>query len=918
MIKQPLWHTLDIEQTFRALESGIQGLSSEEAAQRLARYGPNEIESAERISKLKILLAQLKNPLVFALLAAAAVALLAGKIADAIVIAAVIVFNSLIGFLQEYRAEEALEALKSQVAPEAEVIRNCPEVGKCVEMRVPAAHLVPGDLILLDAGAKVPADARLIEAINLEVNEAMLTGESLPVRKNVEPLKADLPVAERANLVYGGTMVTNGRGRAIVYATGAQSEMGKIAALIHRTERAVSPLQKQTLDLGKKLGFLALGIATLTLILGLLRGLLLHDVFLFSLASAVSSIPEGLPAVMSITLAVGVNRMAKRNAIIRRLQAVDTLGAATVICTDKTGTLTTNQMTVRQITVNGETIHVSGEGFAPEGRFERDGQPHDPAEDSDLLLALRIGALCNNARLVFHQREHGPIWEIRGDPTEGALVVVAAKAGLERERLEMDYHRLDELPFSPKSKFMATFHRGQEGKVWVFVKGAPETVLERCLQLHTHSGVRPLTEEARAYVLAENHRMADEALRVLGLAYQVITSVELEAFKEALEYGHQTNLVFVGLVGMMDPPRAEVPEAVSRCRSAGIRVIMATGDHRSTGEAIARQVGILVGAERVLTGAEVELMSDAELDAVIDETAVFARVSPEHKHRIVESLRRQGHVVAMTGDGVNDAPALRAAEIGVAMGITGTDVTKETAEMVLTDDNFASIVNAVEEGRVVFQNVRKVVKFLLATNIGENLTILGALLFLPFKGLIITPVQILWVNLVTDGLLDIALALEPKEDDVMNEPPRKPSERIINDEILRNTVYVALVMASGVLWMFSQSLDKGDLVRTRTLTFTTLAMFQVFNSLNCRSRNKSVFQLGFFKNRYLLGSIVLSILLQLAAEHVPFMQAALGTVPLSWQEWALIVLISSFIFFADELRKLVGRWRRETKLRQVA
>ncbi len=906
-VEQRAWHTLDLDEILAAQETSASGLTSEQAAARLAQYGPNEIESAAKVSKLKILWAQIKNPLVFVLLAAAAVSLLAGKTADTIVIAAVIVVNSLIGFFQEYRAEEALEALKSQAAPEAEVIRDCPDVGRCLELRIPAAQIVPGDLILLEAGDKVPADARLIEAINLEVEEAMLTGESLPVRKTAAPLEGDLTVAERTNLVYSVSIVTNGRGRAVVYATGAQTEMGKIATLIRQTEKAVSPLQKQTFDLGKRLGLLALGVAALVVVLGLIRGLLLQEVFLFSLALAVSAIPEGLPAVMSITLAVGVNRMARRNAIIRRLQAVDTLGAATVICTDKTGTLTTNQMTVRQIWVSRETIHVTGEGFVPEGRFERDGQPIDPAAHADLLLALRVGVLCNDAHLVLHRHDHSSVWEIRGDPTEGALVVAAAKAGYEREALEAEYHRIDELPFSSKTKFMATFHRGQDGRVWVLAKGAPETILERCPRVHIDGSPQPLTDQARTSILAENQRMAGQALRVLGLAYQIIAPDEVEAFKEALEYGHQADLVFVGLQGMMDPPRAEVPEAVARCKSAGIRVIMSTGDHQITGEAIARQVGILDGAEGVLTGADVEQMSDAGLDEAVERTAVFARVTPEHKYRIVEALRRRGHVVAMTGDGVNDAPALQAAEIGVAMGITGTDVTKETAEMVLTDDNFTSIVNAVEEGRVVFQNVRKVVKFLLATNVGEIVTLLGALLFLPFKGLIITPVQILWVNLVTDGLLDITLALEPKEGDVMKQPPRKPNERIINREILRNILYVAMFMAAGTLWMFSQSFRNGDLVRSQTLTFTTLAMFQVFNSLNCRSRDKSVFQLGLFTNRYLLGAIVLSILLQLAAEHVPFMQAALGTVPLTWQDWGLIVLVSSSIFFADEMRKLVQR-----------
>jgi P-type Ca2+ transporter type 2C len=912
------WHTLDIDTTLELLETASGGLDMSEAARRLAEYGPNELESGEQVSRLKILLAQLTNPLVFVLMVAAAISLLAGKTTDAIVIGFVILVNSLIGYVQEYQAEMALESLKAQAAPEAEVVRRRASGEQPLEMRIPTAEIVPGDLILLDAGAKVPADARIIEAANLEVEEAMLTGESLSVRKTVTPLqKEDLAIAERTNLIYGGTIVTHGRGRAVVYATGARTEMGKIATLIQETEKAESPLQKQTRNLGKSLGLFALVASIITIALGVIRGMVLQEVFLFALASAVSAVPAGLPAVMSITLAVGVSRMAKRNAIIRKLAAVDTLGAATVICSDKTGTLTTNQMTVQQIAVDGKTVHVTGAGFAPKGRFQRDGRPYDPTATPDLRLALHIGALCNDARLVWHQHENAPPnWEIRGDPTEGALVVAAAKAGHHKESLEAKLHRIDELPFNSKTKFMATFHQGREGQVWVFLKGAPETVLEHCPQIVENSAPRPLRDADRTFILEENHRMASEALRVLGLAYQIIQPEEVEAFKEALEYGHPAHLIFVGLVGMMDPPRPEVPEAVARCKRAGIRVMMATGDHKITGAAIARQVGILEEGKRVLTGQELSHLSDEEFDAVIDDVAVFARVAPEHKHRIVETLQRRGHVVAMTGDGVNDAPALQAAQIGVAMGITGTDVTKETAEMVLTDDNFSSIVNAVEEGRVVFQNVRKVVKYLVATNFGEILTILASIVLFPVGRLIFNPVQILWVNLVTDGLLDITIALEPKESDVMEDPPRRTNARIINTSILVNTIYVAIFMAAGVLWMFGWANGTGELVRAQTIAFTTLAMYQVFNALNVRSERRSLFQIGLFTNRWLIGAIVISVTLQVLATRLPLLQTALGTVPLSLSEWALITAVASSIFIADELRKLVQRRQRTREIRQ--
>ncbi len=910
---QRLYHTLSIEAAFEALNARDCGLQEAEVERRLEEYGQNVIESTHEVSKLAILLAHLKSPLVFALIVAAGISLIAGKTVDAVVIGLVIVVNTLIGFFQEYQAEHALEALKEQAAPEAEVIRESADVGDCIEQRIPAAKIVPGDIILLDAGSKVPADARLLEAVNLEVEEAMLTGESVSVRKTIEPLEGeDLALAERTNLLYGGTIITNGRGRALVYATGARTEMGKIATLIEETEKAESPLQQQTRDLGKKLGIFALVAALLTVMLGVLRGMGLEEIFLFALASAVSAVPAGLPAVMSITLAVGVSRMAKRNAIIRKLAAVDTLGAATVICTDKTGTLTSNQMTVRQIMVDGKTVHVTGTGFNPQGWFERDGERYDPTGTPDLRLALQIGALCNDARLTRHEYEEGePVWEIRGDPTEGALVVAATKAGYHKDALESRMHRIDELPFSSDTKFMVTFHEGKEGQVWVFVKGAPETILERCPQIVENSQPRKMTEEDHEFLHDENYRMASAALRVLGLAYQIIAPDEVQAFKEALEYGHEADLIFVALTGMIDPPRDEVFEAVERCKRAGIRVIMATGDHKVTGAAIAEQVGILFDDGKVMTGGELEHLDDAELDAALDKVAVFARVSPEHKHRIVASLQRQGHVVAMTGDGVNDAPALQAAQIGVAMGITGTDVTKETAEMVLTDDNFTSIVNAVEEGRVVFQNVRKVVKYLIATNFGEILTILASIVIFPVGRLIFNPVQILWVNLVTDGLLDITIALEAKEGDVMEAPPRKTDARIINRAILLNTIYVAIFMAVGVLWMFGRANADGELIRAQTIAFTTLAMYQVFNALNVRSRRQSLFQLGLFSNRYLIGAIVISMMLQFLATNVPLLQTALGTEALQLADWGLIVLVSSSIFIADELRKLFQRRKQD-------
>lgn len=904
MAQENIWHALRIEEIFKKLETSVRGLTAAKAEKRLSEYGPNELEEEKRITKLALLIHQLKNPLLVVLFAAALISFLVGKFIDTIVVGVVIAFNTSIGFFQEYKAEAALQALKSMAAPEADVIRDCPEKGTCLEMRVKAREIVPGDIILLDSGDKVPADARIFEAINLEIDESMLTGESTPVRKTAEPLNKDLPVADRKNIAFAGTIVTQGRGKAVVVATGMKTEIGKIAKLIKETEKAETPIQKRTADLSKKLGLFALIAGSLILTVSLLRGFEFYQTFLFALAAIVSAIPEGLPAVMTITLAVGVNRMAKRNAIIRKLQAVDTLGSATVICTDKTGTLTTNQLTVQKIFMNNKMVKVTGVGFAPEGQFEIDGVSIDPKKDKSINLLLEIATLCNDARLRQHKTKDGYRWEIYGDPTEGALVVAAAKAGFQKEELEAKFPRVDEIPFDAKERFMVTFHKTPEENLKVYVKGAPETILEMCSDILENGQIKKLTPQKRERLLKVSTEMAGEALRVLAMAYQTIEIDNLDAFKENFKQKH-VKLVFVGITGMIDPPRPEAKKAVQLCKRAGIKVVMATGDHKLTAEAIAKEIGILESGSKVLTGAELDNMSDDELDFLIEETSVFARVSPTHKYRIVESLRRKGHIVAMTGDGVNDAPALKAAEIGVAMGITGTDVTKETADMVLTDDNFASIVNAVEEGRVVFENIRKVVKYLIATNTGEILTILTALIFLSGVPLIFTPVQILWVNLVTDGLLDVTLAMEPKEEDVMNHPPRKPNEKIINKEIMMNTLYVGIFMMIGTLTVFTKEWNNGDIVRAQTLGFTTMAMFQVFNALNCRSRTKSIFKLGFFTNKYLFGAIAASVSLQVLATVLPPLKLALGTTPLSLWDWLTIILISSSVFFADELRKLV-------------
>jgi P-type Ca2+ transporter type 2C len=907
MMEEKAWYQMEVDEAFESLKSKRDGLTNEEAAKRLEEYGRNKIEEEGDTGWLKILIHQFINPLVFVLVVAAVIALVADKMIDTIVIGVVIIVNAAIGFFQEFRAEAAISALRKRAAPKADVLR-CENGDDCEQTSIPAEEVVPGDVILLESGDKVPADARLFEAKNLKLDESMLTGESVPVTKTIEPFEEELSLGDRTNLVFGGTIVTEGRGKAIIYATGQKSQMGKIATLIQETEKVESPLQIQTNQLGKKLGFLAFFAGSLIFLMGFIRGYDLESLLLFSIAAVVSSIPEGLPAVMTITLAVGVNRMARRNAIIRRLPAVDTLGATTIISTDKTGTLTTNQMTVKEIFTAGDVIEVSGTGFDPEGDFLLDDEKINVDDHKPLKEIMKVGVLCNDTSLVQQDEGDENKWEIVGDPTEGALIVASRKAGFIKKELEEEYPRIDEIPFSSEKKFMATFHDTPEGEVMAYVKGAPETILERCSRIIRDDGDEELQSADKEKILEVNEEMAKDALRVLAVAYKYIGKDEIENTIERLDNG-KGEMVFGGLIGMIDPPRPEVTEAIDRCKRAGVKVMMVTGDHKITGEAIARQVKIYDEGQKVFTGQELDQMSDDELDDVILETAVFARVSPDHKQRIVASLQRHGHVVAMTGDGVNDAPALKSAQIGVAMGITGTDVTKETAEMVLTDDNFASIVNAVEEGRVVFQNVRKVVQFLITTNVGEVLTLLGAIWLLPTGQLIFTPVQILWVNLVTDGILDITIALEPKEGDVMDEKPRKPESRIIDRGMFFQVIYVAIFMAIGTLWVYLSELNSGDTQRAQTMAFITIAMFQVFNSFNVRSRTRSLFQLGVFSNKYLIVAIFISVSLLVLVTLVPFLQIALNTIPLALRDWGLIVLVTSSVFIAGELMKLVWRKR---------
>nr|MDO8084024.1 HAD-IC family P-type ATPase [Candidatus Sigynarchaeum springense] len=915
-MQEKTWHAMEPEEVFQALDTSPRGLSEGQVQQRLGQFGPNKLVEGHKVTKLEILMDQFKNPLFIVLSVAAILSVLAGKTVDTYVVIAVITFNTLLGFSQEYKAETALEALKRLTYQEADVIRQCAEPGTCTEIRLKATEIVPGDIVLLEAGDKVPADIRLFEAVNLEVDESMLTGESMTVNKGTKKVKPEFLIGDRSNITFSGTVVTHGRGKGVVVATGMRTEIGKIASLLAKADKVKTPIQKQTEDITKKLGLLALISSVTIIVIGLIRSFHLVDLFFFGLASAVSAIPEGLPAVMTITLAIGVNKMAKRNAIIRKLQAVDTLGAASVICTDKTGTLTTNQMTVRKIYVDGQIVDVTGVGFVPEGKFFVGGKEASDAMVPSLHKLLRVATFCNDARLREHKEGDKMAWKIYGDVTEGALLVVSAKKGIHKEEDEENYERIDEIPFNSKEKYMVTFHDTGDGKIDVLIKGAPEIILGRCVAVAAAGSPVPLGNDERSRILKMNEEMARNALRVLGLAYAEIKKEEIESFKEKMKADKQVG-IFLGLVGMIDPPRPESLPSIATCERAGIKVIMATGDHRITAEAIGKELNIVREGKRVITGEEVDKMDDATIDGMIDDISVFARVSPTNKNQIVQSLRRKGHVIAMTGDGVNDAPALKSADIGVAMGITGTDVAKEAADMILTDDNFSSIVAAIEEGRVVFSNVRKVVKYLLSTNLGEILTIIVSLTLLPwltgvqYDFIIFTPVQILWVNLVTDGVLDVTLAMEPKEADVMDELPRRPDERIINREILQNTLFVSTLMMIGTLILFNATwTSTGNLQEARTVGFTTLAMFQVFNALNCKSRTRSLFKIGLRNNKYLLFSIILSISLQVMVTYIPLFQIGLGTTPLTLLEWLEISLVSSTVFFGDEIRKFVQQKRR--------
>ncbi|WP_292520191.1 HAD-IC family P-type ATPase [Methanoculleus sp.] len=877
----PGWHTLSAGEIEQRLDTGPTGLSPGEAEVRLQRYGPNVLQEEARETRLQVFLRQFKSVLIVILIIAAAVSFLVGEAIDAAAILIIVVLNALLGFSQEWQAGEAIEALRKMLVQHAVVVRG----GEGQEIE--ASAIVPGDLVVLEMGEKVPADLFITEATSLEVDEAPLTGESTPVDKAPGSLPAGTPLAERSNMVFAGTTVVNGRGRGIAVATGMKTEFGMIAGLSQRVADETTPLARQMDRLGRDLGLIAIGTAVLVVIVGLLQQRGLLEMFLVGVSLAVAVIPEGLPAVVTLTLALGIKNLMRRNCLIRHLPASETLGAVSVICTDKTGTLTRNEMAVVRVRTPDTEAEVTGAGYLPMGEFLVEEKPVDPLTDPGLRQFLRTVLLCNHATLVL---EEGG-WRIFGTPTEGALVVAATKAGLSRDDAP---EAVKEFSFNSTRKRMTIVYREAEGDV-AYVKGAPEVLLARSSRLLREGLAVPLTDDLRKTLLAEIEEYASQGLRLLGAAYRPLPA-GIELTEDAVE----EDLIFLGFAGIVDPPRPEAAEAIRLCRSAGIDVIMITGDNPLTAYAIARGLGL--PSEGALTGAELEALNDDELERRLRTTKVLSRVTAEHKLRVIDILSRNRAVIAMTGDGVNDAPALKKASIGIAMGIKGTDVAKESSDMVLVDDNFASIVAGVEEGRREYDNISRFTRYLLSSNVGELVAIVGGLLLgLP---LILIPVQILWINLVTDGLTALALGLEPAERDVMQRRPRDPAEAILT----RNAYLVILILGVwlGLLTIYVFSgLHEVDLDRARTMAFTGLIIFELYNVLNFRSFRYPLYRVGFFSNPYLLLAILGSLALQALVVYVPIFNIFLGTAPLTLADWGLLALLGLPVLIAGEAYKII-------------
>ena len=871
------------EEVLSKLDSDQKGISSTQAKERLSQHGPNQLESPTKPSPLKIFIGKFKDYMVLVLIFAAIISFIAGETTNAYVILGIVVLVAIIGFVQEYKAEKAMEALREMVAPEADVIRD----GQM--STIPAADLVPGDVVFLEAGDKVPADGRILEVTSLQVIESSLTGESMPVEKLAQTLPEDIALADRKNMVFMGTIISQGNCRAIVTATGLGTELGRISGLM-KQEQAEPPLKIKLQQLAKRQAFLVMVISAIVFILMFSRGLPVIDALIASIALAVAGIPEALPFIVTLALAFGTQAMAKKNAIIRRLPEVETLGSTTVICTDKTGTLTTGEMTLREIRTYRK-IEVTGAGYDPSGQFISQGAKLEPTEE-DLARILKIGVHANNSAI---ERANGG-WRVVGDPTEGALIVAAKKAGI-LDKIKDSSSRFIEYPFDSERMRMTTVDEVHKEGYIVSMKGAPEVVLSHCTKTTTPNGTKTLTDEDRRSILADADDMAENALRVLALAWKPISNndpVEVDCM--------ESGLIFAGLTGMMDPPRKEVPEAIRVSKMAGIRTVMITGDHRLTARAIGRELGI--GNGEVIEGVQLDRMSSEDLREHIDDVSVFARVTAEHKVRIVEALKARGHIVAMTGDGVNDAPALTAADIGVAMGRTGTEVTKEASDMVIADDNFATIVSAIEEGRRIFDNIRKGTSYLLSVSFAELATIFFAVaLGFPLP---LLAAQILWINVVAEEFPAIGLALEPSHSDIMKRKPRDPKESMPSRPLMIYTLGIAATIVAGTLGMYIITLQSNpDLSYARTVAFVGLGFFTVYNAYSSRSLQESVFRMNPLGNKTLLIGIAASILAILAVVYIPFMQFIFETRPLTSESWILILITGLVVVLAAEVMKKI-------------
>lgn len=886
------WHTVEVSDVLSDLKTQEKGLTTDEAARRLEEYGKNELAAEEKASLLSILASQFINVLIIVLLVSATISLILGKQVESISIFIIVILAAVLGTLQEFQAGKALEALRRMASPSATVIRD----GETTE--IPASDLVPGDIVVVNYGNKVPADIRIIESNNLQVEEAALTGESLAVEKMTAAIEGDnVPLGDRKNLLFMGTSISHGRGKGIVVGTGANTEFGKIASLLQNTKTEQTPLQKNLDKLGSQIGIIAIVVAlALSTFSYIFNGGTILDAFIWAVALAVAIIPEALPAVVTIGLALGVKRMVKRQALIRKLPAVETLGAVNVICTDKTGTLTKDEMTIRKVFADSLVFDVDGSGYSPEGAVKHKGSKVTHVDNAILSKVLTYGILCSDAELKL--TEEG--WDVLGDPTEGAIVTAAKKAHIDTIAVERNNPRVEEIPFSSDKKYMATAHKTDAGKL-IVLKGAFEVILGKCSKVDTSAGAVTITSDIETNILKVTDEFASQALRVIAVAYSFV------ADDVALDESILKDLTLAGFVAMIDPPREEVKPAIATCKKAGIRTIMITGDHKATAFAIAKELKIADRDSQVYSGVEVANMSQSELDKAVNEASVFARIAPEHKLRIVESLMNQGNVAAMTGDGVNDAPALKKANIGVAMGITGTDVSKEAADMILTDDNFVTIVSAVEEGRTIFENIKKFLIFLLSGNAGTVFALMLAFAFgleLPM-----TPVQILFINFIMDGLIAIAISLEPTEAGIMGRKPRKVAEGIISGKGLLRimTLGVVIAIVTFGVYYFAHKVYGLGLVESQTLFFLTLIFARLFNSLNNRSLNASAFTMNPLTNKPLIVSSIIGMLVVWTTTAVPVLQTAFGNTYINLQGWLVAAAAGAVVLIFGELFKLLNK-----------